>query len=79
MRQATDAADHRNHMISMTNHLARLTHCSADMTHLQAIETRQRKSAVRDLMFAAFIALAAILSISSVTTALLAASTVAAR
>jgi len=39
------------------------------MTHLNAIETRQRKSAIRDLMFAALVALAAIVSVSSVTTA----------
>jgi len=49
------------------------------MTHLQAIETRQRKSAIHDLMFAAFVAFAAILSISAVTTALVATSTVASR
>ena len=49
------------------------------MTHLNAIETRQRKSAVRDLMFAAFVALAAAISISTVTSAIIGASTVAQR
>ena len=49
------------------------------MTHLNAIETRQRKSAIRDLMFAAFVALAAIISVSTVTTAVSTASTVAQR
>ena len=49
------------------------------MTHLNAIETRQRKSAVRDLMFAAFVALAAIVSISTLTTAVATASTIAQR
>lgn len=49
------------------------------MTHLNAIETRQRKSASRDLLFAAFVALAAVISISTVTTAIMTASTVAQR
>jgi len=49
------------------------------MTHLIAIETRQRKSAVRDLMFAAFVALAAVVSISSLGTAVAAASTIVQR
>lgn len=49
------------------------------MTHLKAIETRQRKSAARDLMFAAFIALAAVISISTIGAAITAASTVAVR
>lgn len=49
------------------------------MTHLNAIETRQRKSAARDLLFAAFVALAAIISISTVTTAITTASSVAQR
>ena len=49
------------------------------MTHLQAIETRQRKSASRDLLFAAFVALAAVISVSTVTSAIIAASTVAQR
>ena len=49
------------------------------MTHLNAIETRQRKSAVRDLLFAAFVALAAVISVSTVTTAVATASTLAQR
>ena len=49
------------------------------MTHLNAIETRQRKSASRDLLFAAFVALAALVSISSLTTAVAAASTIVQR
>lgn len=49
------------------------------MTHLNAIETRQRKSAARDLLFAAFVALAAVISVSTVTTAIAASSAVAQR
>ncbi len=49
------------------------------MTHLNAIETRQRKSASRDLLFAAFVALAAVISVSTVTSAIVAASHVAQR
>lgn len=49
------------------------------MTHLNAIENRQRKSASRDLLFAAFVALATVISISTVTTAVAAASTLAQR
>ena len=59
--------------------MARQTHKPPDMMHLNAIETRQRKSAARDLMFAAFVALAAIISISTVSTAIVAASSVAQR
>jgi len=36
------------------------------MGHLESIATRQRKSLVRDAMFAALVTLAAIVSISSV-------------
>jgi hypothetical protein len=49
------------------------------MTHLNAIETRQRKSVARDLIFVAFVALAAAISISSVTAAAGAASSLAQR
>jgi len=49
------------------------------MTHLNAIETRQRKSAVRDLLFAAFVVLAAVVSVSTVTTAVATAATIAQR
>ena len=59
--------------------LARPKHDVPNMTHLNAIETRQRKSAVRDLLFAAFVALAAVISVSTVTTAIMTASTVAQR
>ena len=50
-----------------------------DMTHLTAIETRQKKSAVRDLVFAAFVGLGAFVSVSALTTAVAAASTLAQR
>ena len=59
--------------------MARETHYRLDMTHLNAIETRQRKSATRDLMFVVFVALGTIISISSLTTAVAAASTLAQR
>ena len=36
------------------------------MSHLESIAARQRKSLVRDALFAAFVALATIVSISSV-------------
>ena len=49
------------------------------MTHLTAIETGQRKSSVRDLMFAAFVALAAVISVSTLGTAVAAASTISQR
>jgi hypothetical protein len=45
------------------------------MTHLIAIETRQKKSAVRDLMFTVGVGLAAFFSVSAITTAVAAAST----
>ena len=44
-------------------------------THLIDIEARQRGSRVRDLMFAAFVALAAVISISTLSTAANGAST----
>jgi len=37
------------------------------MSHLENIATRQRKSLVRDAIFATFVALAAIVSITTVT------------
>ena len=37
------------------------------MSHLDNIATRQRKSLVRDALFATFVALAAIVSITTVT------------
>lgn len=37
------------------------------MNHLDNIATRQRKSLVRDALFASFVALAAIVSITTVT------------
>ena len=59
--------------------MARQKHIGSSMTHLIAIETRQRKSAIRDLMFAALVAFAAIISVSTVTSAVVAASTIAQR
>jgi hypothetical protein len=44
------------------------------MSYLQNIEKRQRKSLVRDALFATFIALAAIVSITTVTQAVVASS-----
>lgn len=50
------------------------------MNHLTSIETRQRNSRVRDAIFAAFVALGVLLSVSTVSTVAAAASThVAAR
>jgi hypothetical protein len=49
------------------------------MNHLDNIAIRQRKSRVRDAIFAAFVALGAIVSISTVSTAANAASTHIAR
>jgi hypothetical protein len=49
------------------------------MSHLDNIATRQRKSLVRDALFIAFVALAAIVSISTVTEAVVASSVVAHR
>ena len=44
------------------------------MTHLQNIATRQRKSLVRDALFALFVALAAITAITTVAQAVVASS-----
>lgn len=44
------------------------------MSHLDNIATRQRKSLVRDALFASFVALATILSVTAVTQAAAAAS-----
>jgi hypothetical protein len=49
------------------------------MSHLQNIATRQRKSIVRDAFFAALVAIAAIISISTVGQAVQASSIVAHR
>jgi hypothetical protein len=46
-------------------------------TRLQTIATRQQKSFVRDIMFAALVALAAVVSVSSVGTAVHAAASTA--
>jgi hypothetical protein len=43
--------------------------------HLETIATRQKKSFVRDVVFAALVALAAVVSVSSVGTAVAAANT----
>jgi hypothetical protein len=45
------------------------------MTRLDTIATRQRRSRARDLVFVAFLAIAAAISATSVTTAVAAAST----
>jgi hypothetical protein len=47
---------------------------SRKMSYLQNIEKRQRKSLVRDALFAAFVALATIVSITTVTMAIVASS-----
>lgn len=49
------------------------------MSHLDNIASRQRKSLVRDALFATFVALAAIVAISTVTQAVVASSFVAHR
>lgn len=49
------------------------------MSHLENIANRQKKSLVRDVMFASFVALAAIVSISTVSQVAKASSTVAHR
>ena len=45
------------------------------MSHLENIATRQRKSLVRDALFVTFVALAAIVSVTTVTQAVVASST----
>lgn len=45
------------------------------MTHLENIAARQRKSRVRDALFAAFVALGAVVSIGTMSTVANAAST----
>lgn len=45
------------------------------MTHLDSIATRQRKSRIRDAIFAAFVALGVVVSIGTVSTVANAAST----
>jgi hypothetical protein len=49
------------------------------MSHLDNIATRQRKSLARDALFVTFVALAAVVSISTVTQAVTASSVVAHR
>ncbi|HEX2690453.1 MAG TPA: hypothetical protein VHN14_27750 [Kofleriaceae bacterium] len=49
------------------------------MSHLDNIATRQRKSLVRDALFITFITIASIVSISTVTQAVVASSVVAHR
>ena len=44
------------------------------MSHLENIAARQRKSLIRDAIFATFVALAAIVSITTVTQAVVASS-----
>ena len=57
---------------------ARITE-SSTMSHLDNIAARHRKGLVRDAFFAAFIALAAIVSITTVTKAVVASAVVAPR
>jgi hypothetical protein len=52
---------------------------AAIMSHLESIAARQRKGLVRDALFAALVALATIVSISTVGTAVEASSVVAHR
>jgi len=47
------------------------------MTHLKAIEARQKNSAVRDLFFTLGVGVAIVFSVSAITTAVAAASTLA--
>jgi hypothetical protein len=49
------------------------------MTHLDTIVTRQSKSFVRDVLFAAYVALAAVVSVASIGTAVQASTQVAQR
>ena len=49
------------------------------MTRLETIATRQKKSFVRDVVFATFCALAAVVSVASVSTAVQASTQVAQR
>jgi len=60
--------------------LARRVDMGAGMTNrLDTIATRQRRSRTRDLMFAAFVALAAIVSATTVAAAAQATASIAAR
>jgi hypothetical protein len=45
--------------------MARRPHYRLGMTHLQTIETRQKQSRARDLMFAAFVVMATALGVSA--------------
>ena len=51
----------------------------SQMSHLDNIATRQRQSLIRDALFASFVALAAIVSVTTVTQVAAASSTVAHR
>jgi hypothetical protein len=57
----------------------RTTGSSSKMSHLENIATRQRKSLVRDALFATLVAIAAIVSVSTVTQAVAASCVVAHR
>ncbi len=50
----------------MSFDLARRTHEQDPMTRLDTIATRQRKSFVRDAMFATLVAIAAVISLTTV-------------
>jgi hypothetical protein len=58
---------------------ATLQNRKPDMSHLENIENRQRKSLLRDAVFVALVAIATIVSASTVTTAVQASSLVAHR
>ena len=65
---------------SLASRLARRVDMGAGMTNrLDTIATRQRRSRTRDLMFAAFVALAAIVSATTVAAAAQATASIAAR
>jgi hypothetical protein len=90
MRQVAPSSSQRNHLEFRGSDLAwKVNRGSSSaampqkrksqMSHLDNITTRQRKSLVRDALFATFVALAAIVSITTVTQVAAASSTVAHR
>lgn len=67
---------HCKRRLSRAFELARRLNMTSSMTnHLATIATRQQKSFVRDVVFAAFVALAAVVSVTTVGTAVAAANT----
>ena len=90
MRQVAPCDYQRNHLESGDYDLAQKVNKGStsaampqkrktQMSHLDSITTRQRKSLVRDALFATFVALAAIVSITTVTQVAAASSTIAHR